>query len=358
MKIKELLNKDNLTEVDYLNAILEVSTSSPKFGVIAEYEGKKIHEERANLNVMIALPLGGGKTTNLLKIANGFYLNDLTFPGVIGTINREGELIEGGVISSAGKVLILDEFNAVPKDVKEALNQILEQKWYGRNLAYKLKSNVRKKGKFYEVVGKGNWFKIRARLSCIASTMYMKFREKSYINKALFSRFVPIRFIPNYEYYEKMSRGEVYLEINPEDKVVDRFVFEDYLKAHEMYWSWFKTSKYKLYFDRNVLEQGALVRMLQDFVRISAFLASLDNRTDIRMEDFELAFTKFREYVFDNYLFYSLDERTKLLLDKLVLGLSQTEIADELGVSKSWISKRIRKLEEKGLIKSGVSSDA
>jgi len=351
MKAKRILRKEEIMDMDYLNFVVEASASSCQFGFIREREKNHEHKERANINVLIALPLGSGKTTNLLQIENAHLVNDVSFPGVVGTVTKDGEFVEGACIKAAGKVLLLDEFNRVPKDVKDALNNLLEQRAHPRNLGFRVRKNMTSNRKFCQIKIKGGYLYTRARFSCITSTMFLKVKEykgKSMSDIAWFTRFIPVRFIPDIDYYEKLTKGEKILKVNPKVKEIDEFYFRDYLKAHKIYWDWMKNSPYFDYFKQNPYDRGALSRFLQDAVRLSAFVASLNNRKNIYLSDFE-SVMKFLPLMVSNYISYNLSEKEQKVLE--LLPLSQHEIAERLGISEPRVSQIVDKLRRRGLIR-------
>jgi len=346
MIAKKILNKSELTETDYISFILEASASSAKYGVIMEKEEKGYHITRGNIHAMIVAPFGSGKTSSFLDIENAVYAFDITFPGLIGTISPDGEVIESSLMKAGGKVLIIDEFQMLGIDVKNAMNSLLEYPhFYSRNLGYKIKTPVKHRGKYYSIEAKGNELRVFAKFSCIAGGTFVSRRNS--VAKAWFSRFIPIRFIPSLDYYEKLSRGEKIIRIKP--KIVEAdFRFPTYLDFHKAYWETLKKLDAYKYFERNPEEAGYTVRLLQDIARLSCFIASLEDRVTVKKEDYELAL-RFLPSILSSYIYSNLNENDMFILNNMHI-MKQSEIAEKLGVSTSYISQRVERLKSLGVI--------
>lgn len=356
VKVKELLTKKKILNMDYMSFVLEASASSCQFGDIVEHQGgSRYFKTRANTNVILALPLGSGKTTNLLQIPEKMrvLVNDVTFPGMVGSITKNGDFVEGATLKAAGKVLLLDEFNKVPKDVKDAMNNLLEQREHPRNLGFMASRPFKKNTVFSRVHVDKGYISVKSKFSCIASTMYLKMKEgrgASISDKAWFTRFIPVRFVPDIDYYKKLSIGQKALVIEPHIRRVDEFVFKDYLKASDIFWKAYESNKAAVsYFQSNALERGATTRVLQDLVRLSAFIASLDNRTKVRLKDFETVM-RFFPMMIMNIIQWDMTEHEYSVVEGYNSGLTQTEISAKIGLTQSTVSYILSRMKEKGMI--------
>jgi len=348
MDAKKILNKSEITDTDYINFVLEASASSAKFGVVKEKEDvrKKYFVTRGNIHAMLVMPFGSGKTSSFLDIENAVYAYDITFPGLIGTISKDGEVVESSLMKAGGKVLIIDEFQLLDEATKNAMNSLLEYPHsYSRNLGYRIKSPVRKRGKYYSIEAKGNELRVYAKFSCITGGMYVS--KKSTIAKAWFSRFIPLRFTPSLGYYEKLSKGEKSIKINPRIVETD-FYFRDYLSFHKLYWETLKSLPIKEYFEKHPDESGYTVRCLQDIARLSCFIASLEKRETVKKEDYEQAL-RFLPHMLSSYLYSGLDEVDLFILNN-IHTMKQTEIAERLGITPASVSARISMLKKIGVI--------
>jgi len=354
--IRKVINKisgGDFSEIDYMNFVLEASASSARFDSVVEHEGDSRYITRGVIHSMLVMPFGSGKTSLFVSVKEAISAHDISFPGLIGTITKEGELIESEVMKAAGKILIIDEFQKLSIDVRNAMNSILEYPHvYTRTLGYRIRNRVVKRGKYYRVVAKrdSNMFEIYSRFSCIAGGMYVNTRKT--ISKAWFSRFIPIRMHPSVDWYEKLSRGEKIIFINPKLREL-KFEFNNYLDFHSIYWDLIKSSDILKYFSARPEERGYLVRCLQDLVRLSAFVASLDNSAEINDE--YMVSLSVLPNILASYIFSDLDEVDMCILNKWP-NLNQTELASEFGLTQAAISTRIRVLKEEGLLglKTGI----
>lgn len=350
MSVKDLLNKSEWSEFDIINFILEASASSARFGIVKEKENNGYYITRANLHAMLVMPFGTGKTSSFIGIKDAVYANDISFPGLIGTINKDGEVVESAIMKAGGKILVIDEFQLLSKEVKNALNSILEYPHvYSRTLGYKIRSSVNKRGKYFYIKAKQNTnkFEVYSKFSCIASGMF--FNRKTTIDKALTSRFVLISFNPPFEWYKSLSRGERAIKINPELREID-FIFEDYLRFNDLFWKKIEESAYYSYFRDIENERGYLVRYLQDIVRFGCFLASLENRNEVKTEDCIFVLERITDFCLSSYILHTLDEISFFVLRNLG-RYNQKEIAEQLNVSEARVSQVVKQLKSKGLLK-------
>jgi len=347
-RINRILEKDRVTEEDYIYFCLEACASSCRFGKIrlTELGGKK-YELRGNLNVLLSMPLGAGKTTSVISIPNSVYTNRVTFASLVGTINKDGEWVEGELIRSAGKVLILDEFSYIPTDVKEVLNQVLEQHPFSRSVGLKIREKRRKTSKYLKYLVDKNKIFLDVRLSCIACSTKVR-RDHGVVSRAWLTRFLPIYFFPPPEYYERLTIGDTYFKVNPKRLYDGDFSFREYPKAHEYFWSGIKKKPYYKYFKVRYSEFGYLARLLGDMIRLSAFLTALDGRKVIKFNDFKLIFDKFSDIVVWNFISTGLTEVELMILHNPNLG--NGELANLVGVSEKTVQRRRNKLKELFLI--------
>jgi hypothetical protein len=353
MRVEDIIKKDEVTEMDYMYLCLEACATSCQFDRIILPERTMKYPLRANLNVFLKLPMGAGKTTSLMAIPNAVYTNRLTFPALVGTINKEGNWVEGELIRSAGKVLILDEFYNIPIEVKQVLNQVLDRRPYSRTLGFEVRNTVRKRGRFLKLTVKKNRIDLDVRLSCIASSTFLARdftdSEQGTVSLAYSTRFLIINFRPSVEYYENLTKGETCFKINPKPEPKS-FLFKDFLRAHSYYWENIKQKPYFRYFQIYSSEMGFLARLLLDWVRLSAFLTHLEGKRRISFDTFKLLFDKFIDFGVWNYLSTGMSERDYTILTLHKRGLTSSDIANYLRVSERTVDRRLSALRQMFLI--------
>lgn len=344
------MDKAGVMKMGYMQFVLQACVNSCQFGFIEEIQKGRVHFERANINAVIAMPFGSGKTTNLLEVSNGVVANDVSFAGMVGTISREGEFVPGAILNAAGKVLLMDEFNKVDRRVKDCMNNLVEQKSHPRQLGFKVKSRIKRNGKFYKMNIDGGYINIKARFSTICSTMYMKLRESNNTSDiAWMTRFIPIRFLPGLDYYEALGRGERLMDIEVNPVHIERFTFTKYLEANKYFWDAFKESQHYKFFLEHEFYRGVILRIFKDIERLAAYLSSLDGKTDIDMEDFKFCM-KFLPMIMTNFIYWDLTEHEQKIIENHE-SFNEEELAMLLKISQPAVSNIISGLKKKGLIK-------
>jgi len=245
---------------------------------------------------------------------------------------------------------VIDEFQKIDEYTKNAMNSLLEYPHrYSRTLGFKLKSKVNKKGKYFRVRASGNRFEVYAKFSCIAGGMYVSRRTE--IDRAWFSRFIPVVFVPSLDYYKKLSRGEKVITVNPQFYESD-FVFDTYLDFNDAFWGAFEASPFRSYFLNHPGERGYLVRCLQDLARMSAFFASLDRRNVIKEEDWRLSLRFLNNFLI-SYIKRDLDEIDFYIINNYP-RINQVEVAKRFGITQPAVSERISALRNSGLLKEEI----
>jgi hypothetical protein len=348
VKAHRILGKNEITSMDYLNFVLEAAASSAQFGLVHEYQLGRKFQTRANINALLVSPFGTGKTTSLVKMEGAVAANDITFPGMIGTINSEGEFVPGLAIQAAGKVLVIDEFQKMDNMVKNAMNSLMEYPHtYSRNLGYSVRKPFKLKRRNCSVNVRNGWISVYSKFSCIAGGMYLN--RKSQVQQAWASRSLPIIFKPSMAFFEKLAAGEQQIRINPHYFESD-FQFRDYMAFHAAYWSGLKAMPFVWnYFERTPMDRGYSVRMEQDLARVACFISSLEKRRIVKKEDWESAL-KLQKVVAVNTILSDLDELEMEILQHP--EMTQEGISRKIGCSQSMVCKA-----RKGLIGMGLIDD-
>jgi len=75
-------------------------------------------------------------------------LTDYTLPGLVGTIKKEGQFVDGIISDCAGKTLVVDEIQNVKQRVKNALLDLLENQQHQRNIGYNVLIPIKKNKDF------------------------------------------------------------------------------------------------------------------------------------------------------------------------------------------------------------------
>jgi hypothetical protein len=328
--------------------VLEACISSARAEPIRLRQGKKYYETHAQLHVMMNMPLGSDKSSMVEAIDNKkkyiYESTDYTFPGIIGSISKNGMFKKGGVVLSAGKCLWIDEHHSLNNSSRRGLLKMLEQQRYGRDLGYDLVTNIKEKRKFYEINAYGGHFEIRSRFSCLITGVFAP--RKRIDDKAWLTRFMPIVFdiTPDDAYEMSMGKRPFNIRVNPYKETP---VFEDYEKFWEVHKETFKVLA------KNNPRLGAFLGANPAFLRRDILhfcrLFSWQSRGNSIVEDWE----KYVPYIplfLYNYATNSLTLTEFQVLKDLKGGLSVREIAIKRACSSSNISNILNKIRGIGLL--------
>jgi len=211
-----------------IDEVLEASVSSAQAEPMRLKQGDKDFVVRSQLHTMILASFGFGKSSSLLALDNCVEVNDYSLPGIVGTISKDGDFVDGMASAACGKTLLVDEFHNLTSKSRNALLSLLEEQKYGRNLGYKVKHPIKKNKKFFKFYAKGNVYKIKyARFSCICSGLYMGRKKAN--DKAFLSRFMPIRISLDFDEAYDLSMGKKVFSIKS-NPYTECPYFEDYEK--------------------------------------------------------------------------------------------------------------------------------
>lgn len=349
--------------LSYTNLALEASASSCRYGVIELHELDGIHISRANLHACLIMPFGSGKTSTIVRSFQENkvfkkYLNEiksLTAAGLVGTIDKDGNISQGQIKNSAGKLVVLDEFQDIDYKVMTNFNSLLEYPHqFEKAISYSIKKPINQKGKFYYVRGKQGESKIEvySKFSCIANGMYIN--KTTSVGKAFFSRFLPIRLMPSEDYYGDFIRGKAPIKINPRIDEIKSFIHEDYLTLCDIFMDKFKRYKY---FKENKEELGYSTRLITDIARLSDYIALKDQYGDnpikkdtsinVLKKDYIMAM-KYFDPIMSSYIYYDFDEKDLKIIE-MSSNHSITDISSELNIDKATIYRRINRILNRGI---------
>ncbi|MGI0060540.1 MAG: winged helix-turn-helix transcriptional regulator, partial [Nitrosotalea sp.] len=238
----------------------------------------------------------------------------------------------------------------MPQSVKNAMNSLLEAPHrYTRVLGYPIKKGggakrYTKKGNERQLMSAmaartgSNEMSIYSKFSCIVSGMYAQ--KESTIDLAFFSRFIPIRIAPPIEYYEDVVKGLEDIQIKPNIEVMN-FKFDDYLEFIPIFFEKFRNEPF---FKSHKMELGYSTRMIQDIVRIGAFLASIDERESIELSDCIEALERTFNNTINSYKYADLSKLEEVIRQHKD-NMTVREIAESVGISPSSVERHMQKLK-------------
>lgn len=122
--------------------------------------------KRSQINLFIFAPYGSGKTTLLDYIQSkglGYKIRTWTEPALLGSIDRAGKIVPPVTIIAAGKTMLVDEFQAVPSNLRQILLSLLEEQQAYRVLSFRVPTPVKLEREFWSVYAEEGyiWFRIQ-----------------------------------------------------------------------------------------------------------------------------------------------------------------------------------------------------
>lgn len=303
------------------------------------------YEVRPQIHTLIISPFGSGKSSIFRdlekRVEAGYRLTEYTLPGLIGTIKPSGLVTKGFALKCAGKVLIIDEFQKLQIQAKDALLSILEEQFYRRNLGFEVNPPYRDKGEYHEVNCEGNMFDVSVRLSAVIGTMY--YRRDRIEDLALLSRCYPIAITFTSDDALKLYLGEYNIDFTGVKENIDKYKHAEVLlheKERQRIAERYKT----LIKDYDVLA-GFVTRSMWDITRIAAILSIADGSYEITSEAVEDAM-KYAPYELSGYARAQLNQTEmrvySYILQKKTVTVMQT--SKDLDISESQVKEAMRNL--------------
>ena len=154
---------------------------------------------RSQINVLIQAPFGTGKSYLLEKIERlglGNRMMRWTDKALYGTINTRGEIIPPTVIQSAGKSVLIDEFQSIPYKFKIPLLSLMEEQVVDRELLTRVLQPVEYESKYWHVWAKEGYLKTWIQASYIVCTSKL---YSNHLERMLASRCIVFLFNVTYE---------------------------------------------------------------------------------------------------------------------------------------------------------------
>jgi len=331
---------------------LAVASAPTKALKIYQADGS-VYTTRLSLNVLLIAPFGATKSSFLNAVETtgyGVKVDEYSLPAIIGTIKKSGEVVKGFVTKSAGKVLLIDEFQKFGKREKEALLSLMEDHQFTRTLGYKIAPPVHIDEEFYSLHGEENYFTLKVRNAFIIATM--EFKKRTIEDKALLSRAFPLVLNPSKEdAYGLITRGTSFKlpkAINDWYEKAYNATVELPLETGE-----YLATKYKELTENTMLELGFITRGMMDIARIAGMIAVIDGRTQITKDDINHAL----KYVPIQILGYNLGYLTPAELEVYSIiakhpeGIRQKQIINHSTYSKRAVIDAIATLLGTGIIK-------
>ena len=156
---------------------------------------------RSQVNILINAPFGAGKTEILEKIERkglGRRIMNWTKVGFLGTIKRNGEIVPPQTVLCAGKTVLIDEFQAVPVELKLPLLSLMEEQRADRVLSFEVPQpiNYVSSDGYWSVTAEHGCMTTKVRASYLVVTSKL---NKTHTDRMLQSRCIQINIQTTYE---------------------------------------------------------------------------------------------------------------------------------------------------------------
>lgn len=333
------------TESKIIPRLISYCISSGKADPMVFNQGKRgKFTNRSQLHVMLLQPFGTGKSTALKDLPGIHPLTNFTLPGFVGSINKQGQLIDSALLQAAGKTLFVDEFHNLGEKARQAMLSLLEDQRYSRALGFG-DLNVKIGKKYFKCYIKKNYINIKhCRFSCLATGLYMT--RKKFNDMALASRFIILNIKTERDHIFRMLRGESLYDIKKYD-FKGGIVFDNYLTYLED----FRSVIDSLPFNAESVDKYAS-RIANDLARMICFSNErFGNFTIDKRRDYD-GLIGLTPLLFYNHLCSGLTLTEYQILDSLIFDTeNHTKIANSLDISRRFVVECHNKFRGMGLIK-------
>jgi len=199
----------NTTEIISKMAFLSYSSAFVKSLTIEEPEGD--YCTRGVIHLFLRAETGSVKTTILSEISRNFkskIVPDITSPGLVGTIDKNQNVIPGACWESRKSLLLLDEFSTNGNsNCVDALLPLLDPQEYSKRFGRSAMPKKEKDGNLFFNVDSGK-MDIKTRFSCIIASMKDMHKSRSKAVEALVSRCITIKYALTEDELEAILDGK------------------------------------------------------------------------------------------------------------------------------------------------------
>jgi hypothetical protein len=175
-----------------------------------------IKEIRGNIHLFLRADTGNFKSTILKELGSYFKVDTLeliTSAGLVGTIDKNQNVIPGEAWRIRNKLLLLDEFNVEGENNSvQPLLSLLEDQKYKKAIGRMTNEQKEVDGDLYFEVKKGE-LRMKSRFSCVICSMRKIEKNRSMNIEALLSRCVVIPYSLENKEIEQVMNGHQLLTI-------------------------------------------------------------------------------------------------------------------------------------------------
>lgn len=339
-----------------------VSTApSPKLTLLQE--NNKRHVTRQQIHALIIKPFGTGKSTVLKSFQPDSYheLAMPTMPGLIGSITKTGDRVDGAICQAAGKTLVIDEYQQLSENTRECMLKLLEDQYMPeRPIGYKAADQTKTiNRKHISITYNKSSVQInRINFSCLCLGTRNRHGDT---NQPWMSRFIcmPIIVTDKDAHDLLLGRSSYNVKYQPLERPI---IMENYSEFVNEVWEYKNTKTPLLNMSLNQNEIGYGPRAVTDLVRLACYEEAVrfHNETSeplagthrLELKPEPRRYLPTLDLIMHGYKSAELTEQQYCIYNMLTSGLfnTQQEIADRLGVAQSEIARTFKKLKESGYI--------
>jgi len=337
-----------LEKESIINTFIQASVESAQQPKIIIETENRTWNILSQFHTLVSIPFGMGKSQLARRIPNSHYTSKFTLASMIGTITKDGEVIESALKNAANKVLTGDEAHRMSPSALDSLLNLLESGKDNRSLGYKAKTKIKigteKSGFMLSTTKTLNSIDIFARFSCILFAE----RIPSFMYGALLSRFASVLVKTSIDDAFLFIKGESILgQINQQTEYKKYKADQKIPKEEYLYF----TNKYEDIIRKNKVQfkkdtHGYITRVAMNIIKLSAHFARVQNNGKITKEHIDTALD-YTLPILKAIQAIQLTPMQLTILHMLTKGkMSQSEISKELQISKQAVNAHKKELEK------------
>jgi len=322
-----------------------VSSGKAKPIILIQKNGQK-HILEGQIHAMLNAPTGTGKTSLIQSIENKDRLIhsaiDVSLPGLVGTITKDGRFVPGAAWYAAGRCLWMDEHQNMTQNARNAMLNLLSNQMYHRSMGFGSTQIIKKRGKYKSITVKDGQFTLKSQFSSLLTGLYFNRRNENDI--AFLSRYIVISLKPTLdEIYDKML-GKTTYKIKPKKTYKGGHTFEDYTK--------FAMEHRKLlypFLDKAKAKSSFIEKLVMRNANNLCKLAAWNSGSNSIVDDWE----KYIEYIpllLYNCITSTLSHTEYTILSYYIDGTPPIQIPEITRIPKSTVYDILKRLKQNGII--------
>lgn len=260
---------NTIEKVKFIGNIYNVSLNLRRTKEIIIEEPHSNFNTRPQQHVLGIMPYGTLKTAILNRLEktapNDVYtIDNVTIASLYGTINKNGQYIEGIISKCGGKILGIDEWDTLYPEVQQSFLQPLENQKVSKQIMFAVKEPIEVGNDYFTQI-KVNSGSIEGKVKFTCLAMSMDFNMRTQKQFALGSRFKIIRLSFNEDELLQIIKGLMNFDFIDRNQTVEKVLVKNEA------WSAYSDTVYKKIKEENMLiplsMKGFINRSIHDGLR-------------------------------------------------------------------------------------------